>query len=204
MDRKRLFPFGCIEMKAPQQLYESGVIHGRFQVLHNDHLKYLLAGKALCRRLVVGITNPDPHLVKTETADPKRSGQLANPLTYYERHLMIETVLLDAGLKAHDFMIVPFPINFPERYRYYVPMDAVFFLTIYDEWGRRKQQYFKSLSMITHVLWEVPPDKKGVSASDVRERIATHQAWEHLVPAGVPMLIERWNIRDRLKELQKK
>jgi hypothetical protein len=23
---------------------ETGVIHGRFQVFHNDHLKYLLAG----------------------------------------------------------------------------------------------------------------------------------------------------------------
>jgi nicotinamide-nucleotide adenylyltransferase len=100
-------------------------------------------------------------------------------------------------------MIVPFPINFPELYRYYVPTDAVFFLTIYDEWGRRKQQYFKSLGLNTHVLWEVPPDKKGISASDIRKRIATHQAWEHLVPAGVPMLIERWNIRDRLNELQK-
>jgi|GEM_PF-3973487 len=32
------------------------VIHGRFQALHNDHLKYLLAGKACCRHLTVGIT----------------------------------------------------------------------------------------------------------------------------------------------------
>lgn len=188
-------------MKNSQPSYETGVIHGRFQVLHNDHLKYLLAGKALCRRLVIGITNPDPHLAKNETADPKRSSPLANPLTYFERHVMVEATLLDAGLKTNDFMIVPFPINFPERYRYYVPMDAVFFLTICDEWGARKQRYFKSLGLITHVLWEVPPNKKGISASDIRERIATNQAWEHLVPACVPVFIERWNIRDRLKEL---
>ncbi len=190
-------------MKNLQPSYETGVIHGRFQILHNDHLKYLLAGKVLCRRLVVGITNPDPHLTKTETADPKRSDPLANPLTYFERHLMVENALLDADLKPHDFMIVPFPINFPERYRYYVPMDAVFFLTIYDEWGRHKQLYFKSLGLETHVLWKAPPDKKGISASDIRERIASNQAWEHLVPACVPVLIERWNIGDRLRELQK-
>ena len=125
---------------------------------------------------------------------------MANPLTYFERQLMVDNALLDAGLKANDFMIVPFPINFPERYRYYVPMDAVFFLTIYDEWGRRKQQYFQSLGLVTHVLWEVPPDKKGISGSDIRACIATDQAWAHLVPACVPVLIERWNIRDRLKE----
>jgi hypothetical protein len=90
-------------MKNPQLVHETGVIHGRFQVLHNDHLKY-----------------------------------------------------------------------------------------------------FKSLGLITHVLWEVPPDRKGISGSDIRERIATNQPWEHLVPACVPGLIERWNIRGRLKELQKK
>lgn len=189
-------------MKNTQPTHETGVIHGRFQILHNDHLKYLLAGKALCRRLVVGITNPDPFLTKSETVDPRRSQPLANPLTYFERHVMVETVLLDAGLNPHEFMIVPIPINPPERYRYYVPMDAVFFLTIYDAWGKRKQQYFESLGLATHVLWEVPPKKKGISGSDVRERIATGQAWAHLVPAGVPGLIEHWKLRDRLDGLQ--
>lgn len=180
---------------------ETGVIHGRFQILHNDHLKYLLAGKALCRRLVVGITNPDPYLTKNETADPNRSDPSANPLTYFERHLIIGTALLDAGLNPNDFMIVPFPINFPDRYRYYVPMDAVFFLTIYDEWGRRKQQYFKSLGLNTHVLRQVPSGEKGISGREVRARIAADQAWEHMVPDCVTELIEQWNIRDRLKNL---
>ena len=43
-------------------MHKIGVIHGRFQLLHNDHLKYLLAGKKRCEHLVVGITNPDPAL----------------------------------------------------------------------------------------------------------------------------------------------
>ena len=33
---------------------QTGVIHGRFQVLSNDHLCYLLAGKARCCHLIVG------------------------------------------------------------------------------------------------------------------------------------------------------
>lgn len=37
---------------------QMGAIHGRFQVLRHDHLKYLMAGKARCQRLCVGITNP--------------------------------------------------------------------------------------------------------------------------------------------------
>jgi len=87
--------------------YETGVIHGRFQVLHHDHLKYLLAGKELCRHLVVGITNPDPVMVREESADIKRSSLLANPLTYYERYTLIRTVLLENGVKAQDLSVVP-------------------------------------------------------------------------------------------------
>ena len=45
---------------------KTGVINGRLQVLHNDHLKYLLAGKKRCDHLVVGITNPDPTLTRKD------------------------------------------------------------------------------------------------------------------------------------------
>ncbi len=35
-----------------------GVVHGRFQPFHLDHLKYALAGLTHCDYLFVGITNP--------------------------------------------------------------------------------------------------------------------------------------------------
>jgi nicotinamide mononucleotide adenylyltransferase len=186
-------------MDVQNTIYETGVIHGRFQILHNDHLKYLMAGKACCSHLVVGITNPDPFLTRQESADPQRSHAAANPLTYYERQVMVKTVLLDAGVPWQDFSIVPLPINLPDRYKYYVPMDAVFLLSIYDDWGRRKLKYFQSLKLATHVLWEVPPDKKGISADDIRNLIIAGRPWEHLVPVGVPPLIKAWKIEKRLK-----
>ena len=108
-------------------MIEIGVIHGRFQVLHNDHLKYLMAGKAQCRHLVVGITNPDPTLTRPDAADPNRSNSFANPLAYFERYVMVRTVLEEAGVNSSDLSIVPLPINFPELYVYYVPLDATFF-----------------------------------------------------------------------------
>ena len=70
---------------------ETGVVHGRFQILHNDHIKYLMAGKSKCRHLIVGITNPDPTLTRKDTADPARSLSDANPFTYYERYQMVKT-----------------------------------------------------------------------------------------------------------------
>ncbi len=77
-------------------LYETGVIHGRFQVLNNDHLKY------------------------------------------YERYLLLKTALTEVGKLSS---IVHLPINMPELYQYYVPLDAIFFLTIYNDWGREKHRY---------------------------------------------------------------
>ncbi len=182
--------------------YKTGVIHGRFQILHNDHLEYLLSGAKLCNHLVVGITNPAPAQTRQETADSNRGREEANPLTYFERYQLVQAVLLEAGLTYHEFSIVPFPINYPERYHYYLPMDAVFFLTIYDEWGRRKQDYFNSLGLQVHILRNVPSEEKGISASEIRSLIIKDLAWEHLVPPNTVPLLKQWKVPARLKGLK--
>lgn len=188
-------------MTEPSQQAEIGVIHGRFQVLHNDHLSYLLAGMALCRHLVVGITNPDPFLTRDETADPNRSSPTGNPLTYFERYLMVRAVLEAAGVAPSRFSVVPFPINLPDRYRYYVPLEALFFLSIYDEWGQRKLEYFRSLNLATHLLREVPKEQKGLSSTDIRQRMARDEGWEELVPPPVARLMKEWDIPARLRSM---
>lgn len=191
-------------MKQKKPLYETGVIHGRFQVLHNDHLKYLLAGKALCQHLVVGITNPDPLLVKKEQVDPQRSDPLANPLTYYERYCLIKEVLSAEGLPPAAFSIVPLPINLPERYRYYVPMEAVFFITIYDGWGERKLHYFQSLGLQTHILRRVSAQEKGLSAGDIRNAMVKGEPWAQWVPTAAEPLLRHLKIAQRLQSLHTK
>lgn len=176
-----------------------GVIHGRFQVLHNDHLKYLMAGKEKCRHLVVGITNPDPMLTRRENSAPERSDPKRNPLTYYERQLLVRAAFGEYGVPPEDFTIVPFPVNFPDMYRHYVPLDALFFLTIYDDWGKRKQKYFSDIGLNIHVLWEAPHVKKGISSSDIRNRMTKDLPWRHLVPNSVAELLLRWDIPGRIK-----
>lgn len=183
--------------------YPTGVIHGRFQVLHNDHMKYIMAGKELCRHLVVGITNPDPFLTKMEDADPGRNNPLANPLTYYERYVLIKVALEEKGIKPDQLSVVPFPISYPELYQHYVPMDAVFFLTIYDEWGKRKLEYLKAQGLKTHVLRDVPREQKGMSAADIRNLMIRNDPWENMVPRSVSSLLKHWCIPARLKKDKK-
>lgn len=190
-------------MESVEPEYDIGVIHGRFQVLHNDHIKYLLAGKQLCNSLVVGITNPDPSLTRDSEANPHRSTPIANPLTYYERYIMIQGALLEQSLKFSEFFIVPFPINVPELIKYYVPMDAIFFLTIYDDWGRQKKRFFESLGLKIHVLWEVTLENKGLSSSDIRETMIQGKQWEQFVPTSVARLMKEWDIITRLIKLSR-
>ncbi len=189
-------------MTHDHENHDLGVIHGRFQVLHNDHLKYLLEGKERCRHLVVGITNAETDMIQEEAADPQRSSLLANPLTYYERYQLVRWALLDANVPHKEFSIVPFPISHPDRYHFYVPMDAVFFLSIYDDWGRRKRNYFESLGLKTIILREVKKEEKGISATDVRQRMLHGQPWKHLLPISVAGLLAQWNIPQRLQEMQ--
>ena len=180
---------------------ERGVLHGRFQVLHRDHLAYLLKGKSLCNHLIVAITNPDPVLTRADGADPGRSDVMANPLTYYERYVMVRTALEAAGIRTADFSVVPLPINIPELYRYYVPLDAVFFLSIYDAWGKKKLQIFRSLELKTHIIRNVKPDEKGISGSNIRTRMRSGEPWENLVPPGVARLMKEWKIPRRLRDM---
>jgi nicotinamide-nucleotide adenylyltransferase len=184
-----------------ENMTDTGIIHGRFQVLHNDHMKYLMAGWERCRFLVVAITNPDPLLTKKDLADPRRSEPAANPLTYFERHIMVKEALLEAGLEAVNFSIMPFPLHFPELYRFYLPLDGTFYLTIYDRWGRRKLDLFKGAGLVTEILWEKAASEKGLTAHDIRLRMVNGEKWEDCVPVSTAQLMKRWNIPGRIRRL---
>jgi len=114
---------------------------------------------------------------------------------------MVRGVLLEAGLSETDFSIVPFPINLPDLYRYYLPIEAVFYLTIYDEWGQRKLGLFKALGLRTEVLWSRPSEEKGLKASEIRQKMINREPWEHLVPGTTQILMKKWAIPERLRNL---
>lgn len=173
-----------------------GVIHGRFQPLHLGHLEYLLAGAARCDTLVVGITNPDPALTADEPTDPERGSSEANPCTFYERYLMVEGALREAGVER--MRIVPFPHSFPERLRFYAPAYATYFITIYDEWGDTKLRRFASLGLTTEVMWR--RIDKPISGSRVRREIAVDGPWRELVPPAVAEVVTEHRIDERIKD----
>lgn len=176
-----------------------GVIHGRFQGLHFGHLEYLLAGMERCEFLVVGLCNPDPTVQRYHATDPSRSRDDNNPFTYFERMIMTRDSLLEAGIERERFAVVPFPINEPALLRHYVPMDATFFVTIYDDWGRAKRQTLLDLGVEVEVMWEHELALKPCTGTEVRRRIAAGEDWRELVPNAVARYIIANRLDARLR-----
>jgi len=177
---------------------EVGVAHGRFQPLHPGHLEYLLAAKARCRLLVVGITNPDPSQTAHEQTDPGRGLPDANPFTYYERHVMVERSLVDAGVGRDEFRIVPFPHSFPDRLRHYAPRDATYFLTVYDAWGDAKNERLRALGLRVEILWR--REHKVTTGTEIRSLMRSGRPWEHLVDRAVARTVRELP-ETRIREL---
>jgi cytidyltransferase-like protein len=173
-----------------------GVIHGRFQPLHIGHLEYLLAGKARCDLLVVGLSDPDPWQRKSEATNPERGQAGSNPCTFYERYLMVEGALRDEGVAPEDLRIVPFPISWPERLSHYAPRDAEYYLSIYDDWGDSKLKRLQELGLNTTVLWR--RDHKVTTGTRVRNLIASGGDWQRWVPAATARVIVEQGIDRRI------
>jgi cytidyltransferase-like protein len=183
-------------------MVKTGVIHGRFQGLHHGHMEYLLEGKKRCNFLFIGITNPDPGLTKENSVDLKRSKPEENPFTYHERMIMLRDAMLEAGVERNEFEIVPFPINLPMLIKFYVPLDALFFVTIYDDWGKHKMETLKSLGINVDLMWTRNLDERFTTGKDVRKLIATDEPWEHLLPLSVSTYIKNNKLDIRIRNIQ--
>ena len=177
-----------------------GVIHGRFQLLHLGHMEYLLAGKARCRRLIVGVSNPDATVTRFSSASPHRSQPSSNPLTYFERYEMLRGSLLEAGVPREEFDIVPFPVNCPELLFNYVPREAKFYMTLYDQWSLEKKALLESLGCDVEVMWRRTDAERLTSGTEVRTLIRAGEPWKHLVPPFVHAYIMEHGIDRRLQE----
>lgn len=165
---------------------DNGIVLGRFQPLHVGHVEYLSAAKAVCRRLFVGVTNPDPQAFLGSDNDRMRLLPRSNPFSYLERHLMIEAALLGQGWAADEFCIVPAPLDAARLTHYLPPVErSLVLLTIYDAWGEDKAEFMRHLGYDVDVLWRRRHEDRAASGAQIRESICRGTPWKHLVPVEV-------------------
>ena len=160
-----------------------GMIHGRFLPFHYGHLEYLMGAAVRCDELFVGITNPDPQRIKPEDSDPLRHLPESNPYSYVERLLMVKAAALDAGIEPGRVHVIPFPVNEPELWAAYVPVDVTQYIRLFSHWGGTKLDRLREAGYEVVVLDEGA--EKEISGAQVRSALREGADWESLVPPGV-------------------
>jgi cytidyltransferase-like protein len=183
--------------------YLQGSVHGRFQPLHNGHLKYILNAKERCNFLWVGITQYNIRHLAQSPQDPHRQAELNNPLTFNERLEIITSALLEKGITRDEFTIVPFPLETPDQLPDFVPKTSPVFTTICEEWNRHKIKVLEKAGYKVIVLWE--DVKKEIDGINIRKMICEgDESWRKLVPQATIDVIEKYKIRDRIIKLNQK
>ena len=183
-------------------MVETGVIHGRFQVLHLKHMEYLLAAKMRCKVLYVGVTHPDITAYPAVSAlDIHGTTKRDNPLTYIERYEMIKEALLDFGVKREEFEIVPFPVSHPEMLIQYAPENAVYYMSLCSEWDEERCRMLKELGLEVEVLWKRNGEEKGITGTQIRELIARVGDCRQYVPKTAAEYLTEHGLLQRIRQL---
>lgn len=180
-----------------------GSIHGRFQPFHNGHLEYMLAAFERCDFVYVGITQYlRNRLIQTESPSALHRGlPQNNPLTYFERAKMIESVLRSKGIGHDRFDITPFPIEEPADLEQFVPNSVTIFTTTYDEWNRVKISKLEEQGYKVENLWT--RQYKEFVGRDIRQQIANGDSrWRESVPAAVVEMLDALDLSGRLRSLE--
>jgi len=175
-----------------------GCIHGRFQPFHNGHLEYLKAAYALSERLIVGITQYDP--AGNDPSSPAHRLDAAhNPFSYWERAELIRAAVQWENLDETRISIVPFPIDAPDKIRFFVDRSCIMYTTIYEKWSLEKIRRLKRQGFCTRVLWR--RKTKQFEGRIVREAMEhDRQALQQLVPRGVYHMLNT-HLFDQLTQL---
>ena len=168
--------------------YKYGMIHGRFQPFHLEHLRYFRLAWEKSEKVLVGITNSDPSTIVFDEMSDHRHLPESNPFTFTERLIMIQETLREEGYPMERIFLVPFPIHHPERWSYYVPPGAAMFVVVYSPWELEKAERLRQAGLKV-VLEDTLT--KGISGSQIRNLMASGGDWQHLVHPAVARFLQR-------------
>ena len=181
----------------------TGIVNGRFQVLHLKHMEYILAAKMHCGQIIYWNHEIRMEFTRGDTVhDENRGTKAGNPLTYFERCEMIRGAMEEFNVPAKEYDFIPFPISMPEYIAQYTPKEAVYYVGMFDAWDEEKYKILRSLDLDVNILWRKTEEEKGITGSKVRELIATDQEWKQFVPKSVYHYLTENELDKRVKRLE--
>ena len=183
-------------------LYQTTMIHGRFQPFHIGHFDYFKKALELTREnLIIGITNPTPELIVEEDASEHRHKKESNPFSFFLRQQMIREAILHDDMTRKYFekiMIVPFPIHHPQYWDYFFPKNAVQVLCLIEEWSHVKKTRFVNLGYNVHILDAC----RLTSGTYVRFALREGKNIENLVPKGTLNVLQSVDVQSIIKSYE--
>jgi FMN phosphatase YigB (HAD superfamily)/nicotinamide mononucleotide adenylyltransferase len=167
--------FRDIAAAAPER-EGSGLVLGRFQPLHREHVRYLDAALDRVEHLVVGVTHPFDAV--PEAGGGPRNDPSANPLPFWLR----ERILLDWADRnrvASRVTVRPVPLT-GESLRSVVAPGTVVLVTEVEPWSLEKRAVIESAG---HRVVVLDVGDKTVSGTEVRDLIRRGDpGWRRFVP----------------------
>jgi nicotinamide-nucleotide adenylyltransferase len=177
-------------------MFPAACIHGRFQVLHRDHVGYFQRAAEKYGQLYIGLTGQRRDLhgsALREVADQ-------NPLSYWERAEMWVRFLEAIG-QADRHLIGPFPIESPDTLSDFVPLSCVCATTVCEAWNEEKINRLRELGYQVDVLYT--NTNKTLSGTMLRNLImAGSSAWKDYVPESVANFVSEVGLEKRIRKQQ--
>lgn len=155
-------------------MIETALFIGRFQPLHNAHVKVI---EILCKKyknVIVGIGSSQYN--NTER----------NPYTYEQRVQMITETMKELNLTNYKIIDIP-DINDPPNWvKHVISLVPKFDVIITNnDFTKKLFEEKKYIVKNIHVS-----GKENLCATEIRKRIKNNQKWKHLVPKSVVKIIK--------------
>jgi len=161
---------------------------GRFQPLHNGHLRAIQWNLARGFQLVIVIGS----LQEYATAQ--------NPLDFRQRSAMIKTALAAAGIKKYQLVGLPDFQSDEQWVKKLLEVSNVqkdkAVVSSLNPWTEQVCQQ-AGIAVLRH-----PKFFNGLSATQVRKKIATGKEWKNLVPRSVFEFLKNQHLDKKIKDYQ--
>ncbi|WP_297466907.1 nicotinamide-nucleotide adenylyltransferase [Thermococcus sp.] len=167
-------------------MVKRGLFVGRFQPVHNGHIKALEFVFSQVEEVIIGI------------GSAQASHTLKNPFTTSERMEMLIRALDEAGVKKRYYLI-PLPdINFNAIWATYVVSMVPRFDVVFTGNSLVAQLFReKGYDVIVQPMFR----KDILSATEIRRRMIEGEPWEELVPKSVAEFIREIHGVERIQML---
>lgn len=186
---------------------ETFSIHGRFQIFHNNHLRYLrnaIAHFPNAKKLIVGITQPDNTTLVGGSGQPVHRTRLTdNPLTYEQRKEMIVRLIADEIEDSQlEFEITPFPIEDPDAdLSKFISTNTIMTLGYCDDWTTQKIAILTSNGYGNICIVQNDSNGDRISGSMIRKKIRSDDSeWLKIVPPSISVYLQDTGLLEVIKK----